>query len=407
MRKTDEFYIFLAFAALFVGILSPAFPSTSNSVVIGNTGNVSTTTVIAKSGSIDDVQAAINAVHAQGRGTVIIPAGTFAFNPNGTAIGVNGQPCGVISFGGINIIGAGAGQTILQETVDPPTVSGYGCSMITVNGNNKLPFRISGIKFQGYTGKTNENSGANGLIVCGAWDYRVDNCWFDSFDGGAIVAENAGVNGLNRGVIDHCKITETYKQNTPPAGGWVWAYGVIVWDIAASAWNSNDTSLLGQYYGTYDVAYIEDCTFDQCRHAVSESQNGYYVLRYCNITNAVPRNYGSIDVHGFNNGRGCEAYNNIVTATLGYSGAQASWLRGGMSTVFNNTFVNCASGVSLYYEGGHPVYNTYIWSNTMQGGGTAFVNNAPANYTENVSYFLYARPSYMPFTYPHPLTLAS
>jgi hypothetical protein len=407
MQKAEVWAILLALICLVV-IAFPTFSSALSNVVIGNTGNISTSTVTARSGSIDDLQAAINAVHAQGVGTVYVPAGTFIFNPNGTKVGVDNKPCGVVSYGGVSIIGAGAGQTILQETVDPPTVNGYGCSMITVNGNNKLPFRISGIKFQGYTGKTNENAGANGLMICGAWDYRVDNCWFDSFDNTAIMLENAGVNGLNRGVIDHCKITETYKQNTPPTGGWLWAYGFIVWDETASAWNSNDSSLLGQYYGTYDVAYIEDCTFDQCRHAVSESQNGYYVLRYCNITNAVPPNFGSIDVHGFNNGRGCEAYNNTVTATSGYPAAQASWLRGGMSTVFNNTFVNCASGVTLMYEGGpHPVYNTYIWSNTMQGGGTAFVNSAPTYYTENVNYFLYARPSYTPFTYPHPLTLVS
>jgi hypothetical protein len=390
-------------AVVFTEILSPAFSLILGSIVIGNKGNISTTTVMARSGSIDDLQAAINAVHAQGGGTVFIPAGTFPFDPNGTLVGPDGRPCGVKSYGGINIIGAGSGQTILNETKDVP-YSPSNIAMITVDGLNELPFRISGIRFQGFV--TNESTGNTGLTVFGASDYRIDNCWFDSFTGQGVQAVNGGVNGVNRGVIDHCNFTNSYKLKTPPSGGWLWGYGIIVWNLYDLAW-SNITTLLGRYYGAHDIAYVENCWFDRCRHAISESQNGYYVIRYCNITNEVPPNFGSIDVHGFNFGRGCEVYNNTVTATSGYGAAQAVWLRGGTSTVFNNTFVNCLYGVMLFSESDlqHQVQNTYIWGNTMVGGGTAFADQSNGAYTQNVTYFLYERPGYTPFTYPHPITL--
>lgn len=363
--------------------------------------------VTAASGGIDDLQAAIDEVYAQGNGTVYIPAGTFTFDPNGTAFGKDNKPTGVKSYGGIDIIGAGASQTILNETQDPPVIGYAGTSMISVDGTNEIPFRISGIKFQGHI--TRENVSAVGLQICGGTDFRIDNCWFDSFDSQGINAKGAVYPaGANRGVIDHCNFTNSYKEVAhPDSDEWKWGYGVIVWSLNPDTWADFDT-ILGEYYEATNVVYIENCWFNACRHAVSESQGGYYVIRYCNITNNVLPNYGSIDTHGFNKGRGCEAYNNTVTATLGYGAAQAVWLRGGENTVFDNTFINCSHGIQIYSESTafYQVKNSYFWDITMDGGGTWFQNNAPTDYTENVTYFLYERPDYTSFTYPHPLTYA-
>jgi hypothetical protein len=386
------FCIILSVLVAAAAILSPAFSSLLNKIVtIKSTGTISTSSITAKSGSIDDLQVAIDTAHANGIGTVHIPAGTFVFNPNGTMH--DGTPAGVTSFGGINIIGAGSDKTILQETVD--TVH----TMIHVDGSNGLPYEISGIRFQGYVGS--ESYSNTGIVLQGSTDYRVDNCWFDSFSGTAVIGQSSV-----RGVVDHNNFSNSYKTAAP--GNWTWGYGVLVWDLNPAAWSS-DASLLGQYYGATDIVYVEYNNFTQMRHCVTNSQNGYYVARFNTITNEIPWNFGSIDVHGFNDGRGCEAYNNTITATPGYNAGQAAWLRGGTNTVFNNTFVNEAYGVIIEYEGGtprdDPVNNTYIWSNTMVGGGAAFSNGAPATYTENVNYFLYARPGYTPFTYPHPLTL--
>jgi len=362
--------------------------------------------VVANSGSPQDIQAAVNTAAAAGGGTVYIPEGDFTFNPSGI-IGPANTPTGVISYGGINIIGAGIGKTILRETKDPPLINGYGTSMIAVDGRNNKPFRISGISFVGFV--SSEDYGNTALELDSCLDYRVDHCEFDSFSGLCVVAQNIG--GHNRGLVDHCVFSASYKLKSPPAGTeWQWGYGIMVWDKDYTAWSDIGT-LLGKYEGADDIIYVEDCTFKQLRHAITNSQNGYYVIRHCTIENAIPPNFGQIDVHGFNCGRGCEAYDNTVIATSGYPAAQAVWLRGGTGTIFNNTFVNHAYGVMLFretvavppYTHQNPVTDTYIWNNIMQGGGIAFSDQDA--YTENADYFLYARPNYTPYPYPHPLTL--
>jgi hypothetical protein len=351
-----------------------------------------------------------------GGGTVYIPAGTWDWDTF-TQVAPNSYSATVLIYGGVSLIGAGIGQTILKQTQSVPATRAQ-FDMLAVDGRNGFQTQIAGISFQGYTGYTNETAESCGVDMDGATDYRITNCSFDSFTNMAINAENVG-SGVNRGVIDHNVFSNSYKENTPPSGGWMWGYGVIVWDVTCTHW-SNFATILGQYAGASDIAYIENNHFTQMRHAVDESQNGYYVFRFNTVTNEIPENFGSIDVHGVNGGRGCEAYNNTIIATPGYNGAQAVWLRGGWDTVFNNTFVNCSSGVSLYFESagdGHTGYNTtndefydavwdtYIWGNTMIGGGTVFSDNSGGVYTQNVDYFLYARQSYTPYTYPNPLTL--
>lgn len=395
MQRADICAVFLVLAITLVGTLVPTF-SLQNSVIIGNTGEISTLKMNAKSGSIDDLQAAINAVHAAGGGTVIIPAGTFVFNPNGSTVGALNYRCGVKSYGGVNIIGQGINQTILQMTQN---VSFTSTAMIDVDGSNGLPYTISGLRFQGYC--PDEIMNRFGLVVTSSTDYRITGCWFDSFDGSSIIASSC-----IRGLVDHCNFTNSYKNNPPPAGGWVWGYGVMVWDISSTQWSDINT-LLGQYYGAKDIVYVEDCWFSQCRHCVTCSQNGYYVARFNTVTNEVPSNFAPFDVHGFNYGRGSEVYNNTF---YGNSAAgQAVWLRGGTNTVFNNTFFDCYYGVQIFNESApkYQVQDTYVWGNVMTGGGTAFKNAAPTVYTENLTYFLYSRPSYTPFVYPHPLTLQS
>ena len=364
-------------------------------------------TVYAASGGPSDLQTAIDTVHAQGNGTVYIPAGTFTFNWGSSKTGHKGWPVGVLSYGGVNIIGAGSNLTILQMTTPLsrnwllPNVGQE--SMIEVDGSNGIPYRISGIKFQGYANVSCESCTAVMISCARSTDYRIDNCWFDTcYIGVFAFGVGYGDPAPNRGLVDHCNFTESYKNATFQTYG----YGVWPYNYDSNQWSDID-DLLGQYYGTKDCMYVEDCWFNETRHAVTESQNGYFISRYNNFTNALPPNYGNIDVHGFNRGRGCEVYNNSVTGQVGYYAADAVWLRGGENTVFNNTFINCSRGIVLYNESAafYQVKNSYFWSNNMTGGGTAFVNNAVEAYTENVTYFLYARPAYTAFIYPHPFTV--
>jgi hypothetical protein len=71
----------------------------------------------ASSGLPSDIQTAVNAVVAAGGGTVFIPSGTFTFNPPTNGVGVTIPYTNVA----LNIIGAGIGNTILQETTTTTT----------------------------------------------------------------------------------------------------------------------------------------------------------------------------------------------------------------------------------------------------------------------------------------------
>lgn len=406
----------LVLTAVLIGAFGTCCVGSSllSTVVINSGGQIfagSPTNVIANSGSPADVQAAVDLVNAAGGGTVHIPAGTWNWDTF-TKLAPNNCYATVLSYGGVNIVGAGVGQTIIKQTSDPASSN---AAMLAVDGRNGKPLRISGISFQGHV--TTESTQNIGISMLGATDYRIDHCSFDSFANQAINAENVGA-GVNRGVIDHNAFDNSYKANPPPSGGWLWGYGIVVWDINNNAWTADINSLLGKYDGATDIAYIEDNTFNRMRHAVSCAQNGYYVFRHNTVTNEVPPNFGMADVHGFTGGRGCEVYNNTFIATTGYPAAEGVWLRGGTSTVFNNTFINCLTGVSLqpiecsYGHTGYvgnvwydTVWDTYIWGNTVQGGGIAFRDDSSGAYTQNVDYFLNARPNYTPYQYPNPITL--
>jgi hypothetical protein len=328
---------------LTTSVVSSAF---SRSVVISSYGAIDIHEITAQSGSPADLQVAVNMMNVAGGGTVHIPAGTWIWN-SFTKSAPNNSNCTVLSYGGVDIIGAGIWQTILMQTANPFVSGSSSPAMLTVDGRNGKPTRITGISFQGYNGAdTNESTGSVGITMVGVTDYRIDHCYFESFTTCGVSATKSSGNYVNRGLIDHCSFDNSYKANP---GTWSWGYGVIVSDMDYSQWSDIDV-LLGKYAGANDIVYIEDCAFNRMRHAVANSQNGYYVLRHSTITNEVPLNYGSIDVHGFNAGRGCEAYENTVIATAGYPAAQAVWLRGGTSTIFDNTFVNCSYGVQIYWE---------------------------------------------------------
>jgi len=371
----------------------------------GTTGTASifnySYSITAASGSIADLQAAINTVHAQGNGTVYIPAGTWNYDTF-DVIPDSIDPTAVVSYGGINIIGQGTGSTVFKETHD---VVKNKASMLNVDGRNGFPFRISGITFQGYV--YNENIENYGLQLWGATDYRVDNCWFDNFSDAGIGC-GRGSPGANRGLVDHCNFTNSYKGLNVPSK--IWGYGINIGDRDSGAWSSEST-LVGKFdSGSIDIVYVENCWFNASRHCITNNQNGYYVFRFNTITYAFA---GAIDVHGFNWGRGGEIYNNTVTYHAS-SPAAAMWIRGGTTTIFNNTLINFPIGVNLINETQSNPYSninhTYVWNNVPTGGGSEMqLSHAEGNTDpiENISWFHYARPAYTPYTYPHPYTVGT
>jgi hypothetical protein len=146
---------------------------------------------------------------------------------------------------------------------------------------------------------------------------------------------------------------------------------------------------------------------------VAANTGGFYVFRHNYVIVSKPYNsFGKagVDCHAggtdYPGARGLEAYNNTIVRGGG-TGDQAFKMRGGGGVIFNNTIQNVDTGVWLIKEDlpnneQHYVKNLYIWSNT-------YINvegqlDKDSFYQENTHYFLYAKPGYTPYQYPHPLT---
>lgn len=371
-------------------------------VVIKNTGQISTAKVTARSGSAEDIQAAVDTVAHAGGGTVYIPKGNFSFVINASKKTLGNWPCGVISSGGINIIGQGIGNTILYQPQEPPN-GGY---FFAIYGQNDRPVRISGISFVGWVKTVENDNRAIGLES--VTDYRIDHCSFVDFSGYAIGTGAIYYHGGNRGVIDHCIIDNPYKDNLDIPDR-AWGYGILAG--ADYAWEENIENLLGKYDGLRNVMYVEDCTFRRCRHCIAGNGGEWYVARHCTFTENEPRHFGFIDVHGFSEGRGLEAYNNeIIDVWSEHFGKYVGIgfvIRGGGGVIFNNTIKLCQFGVVLSRDPGTPegreVENLWIWDNNMMDVAVPFQDNG--GYIEGTDYFLYEKPGYTPYPYPHPLTI--
>jgi hypothetical protein len=376
---------------LLLGLISfsPVIALLSNTVLIKSQGTISTTQITARSGFPEDIQAAVNVVAAAGGGTVYVPEGNWTFNPSSWP--------GVTIPNGVNIIGAGIGQTVLylpnypQGGLANKPFSNRPFFYCTGNYETNKQVRISGITFQGHV--EDEEEALCGVEVVAIDNFRIDHCEFIDFDNAAIFPRDC------RGVIDHCIIDNPYKDKISDT---VWAYGIIVLGDYYT-WYSLD-QLLGKY--TLNTVYIEDCTFSRCRHSIASNGAGWYVVRHCVFTEPRPKNFGIIDVHGTDyGGRGLEAYDNLIIGAANYPASQAFWIRGGSGVIFNNTMQNISYGIVLMKESENRqfwVNNLYIWGNGMDGGTLLLDGD---NYIENVDYFLYAKSGYTPYPYPHPLTL--
>lgn len=392
MKISRHTKLLMLILLMFSGILySTSFSSLISNVVINNTGQIAFTKVWASSGYAEDIQAAVDAVAAAGGGTVYVPEGVFNWSASSFRQTVGARPTGVIIPGGVNVIGAGMDKTIIQLIEQPPANS-FAFAML----GDGLPIRVSGIYFKGRV--IDEESHSSAIYICDSDNFRVDHCKFEDWDESAIYTRYEG--GGHKGVIDHNIIDNPYKDTV----GGNWAYGIIVtaYYNVPNLWKPIDY-YLGKYVD--NVVYIENNLFRRCRHSIASAEGGYYVVRYNTFEEPRPKNFGIIDVHGGDpGGRGLEAYNNTIKGAQGNGASEAFWIRGGGGCIFNNTMINISLGIGLYVESENPIYQVkdlYIWNNAMDGG--ALLGNY-GDYTENVDYFLYAKPNYTPYQYPHPLT---
>lgn len=376
-----------------------------------NAGTVNTDEVVAQTGSVEDIQSAIDESESKGGGIVRIPAGDWLFDATPTNR--------VTIHGGVSVFGAGKFLTNLTLLPDATYDS---TTMFYVDGSNQLPVRISGITFIGRTGEAAAYTGDEGVLLDNAKDFRVDNCSFHYLGSAGVAVFNSKISLTSQGVIDHSDFYDIYKPGAEEAGTG-YGYGVGIEKTYSRTgqekiWNDDINFYLGKYQ---NVTYIENNYFSGTRHAISAYASGAYVARFNTFTNMhVFYGSGHADVHGaypdgVYGGRYMEVYNNTFLNPANdpnyprmFTYAKALRMRGGGGVFFNNVGTNYAYLVALATDAGNPsnpkcgVRDLWLWNNTYDH---AYIENEASEAVQDVDYFLYEKADYVPYPYPHPLTL--
>jgi hypothetical protein len=333
----------------------------------------------AKSGSRDDIQAALNL--AKSGDSVMIPAGNFVFNGGATL------------NGGITIMGAGKDKTTLRRTTSGDSW------MFTVNCSNGGKFVLTGLTIIGLS--PNMSPGIKLSNNCK--DFRIyDNSFRKCMD------RAIEIYGNTRGVIDH----NEFIDNNLTA--------IVIFGDGNEAWK-RPLDL-----GSAEGIYIEDNFFRQeviassnMHHHVASNNGSRYVFRYnkCDDGNLTS---SAVDAHGQKfywprGSRRYEVYGNTFNAKRRWVSMN---MRGGDGVIFNNVFTGSYSyPIRLIHEGnagdGNCTYpcvdqirQLYIWDNTYNGKGFEVFSEHPQIVKLNRDYFVKQMTGYVPYMYPHPLTFS-
>ena len=398
-------------------IVLPVLSSSSNTITITSSGQILTPNVTAASGSASDIQAAVDFIIAHGGiGNVSIPEGTFNFVEVG-------EPWQTVTVpAGINILGAPTerdadGQVIEWKTVlvmpwDVPGDDTVGIpSWFRINGNGdpNTPSRFSDIKLVGYRSINPSSTSMHAAIsVVSVIDFRIDHCSFEHTTAGVRVGTEYLGTPRFRGVIDHCKLINLYGSPTPFESRNI-DYGVHVF----LEWHENVWEPIEQVLGHYNdyTVFIEDCYFKKWRHCVCANNGGHFVFRYNTIEEDF--GYGSLDVHEYRtetSGRAAEIYNNIFSDPEEDWGKYAIKWRGGGGVAFNN-IVTGYKRLAYLVENAEVQEETYqphdiwVWNNNLPGDCVDV--SVDGDIQEGVHYWRNAPHTfnYIPYPYPHPLTL--
>jgi len=332
------------------------------------------TTVRAKSGSRDDIQAAIDA--APENGTVIIPEGTYELK--GPKIDIKKS---------ITIAGEGVAKTTLKvksalDWIFHAVYNGF--------------LRITGLNLEG------NGSGGGVKLRSDNMNFRIDNCTFRDFGTRAIET-----NGNIRGVIDHNQFLENKITD------------IVVYGDNDASWNRPAE------LGTDDAVYVEDNLFKHEKkgnwHSIASNRGSRYVFRY-NTINDGSHNTNPVDAHGnYYYGRGSrsyEIYGNTINSKHSYQGM---FIRGGTGVIYDNTFNGGFTNpiVLIDYRssqkprmGSYPsidqINDVHIWNNRYENQEAipeVLDRGANRDYIKHGrDYHTKKKENYKPYTYPHPMT---
>jgi hypothetical protein len=439
LKHIKPYFIF-SILVIVLGILCviPANSLLMTNIVIKSHGAISTGPY-ARSGSAEDIQAAIDWVVANGGiGDVYIPAGTFNFVEVG-------EPWMTVEIpAGVNIFGAPTERDVEGQVTEWKTVltmpyeAPSGSEFFHIKGEQdpNKPSRFSDIKLVGYR-EINPTSTTMyfGVIMDDILNGRVDHCSFRNL-GESGVAFWVGAYGMGgrkeygrtftSGVIDHCSFVNT--AGVPYGSDGTWNTRTVGYGVAMSRggyseeWDENIENVFGQYT-PYSV-YIEDCYFERWRHCICSGAGSHWVLRHSTISNDF--GHGSVDSHAqawiyegrtIVGTRAAEIYNNQFVNPVNeqpYSALDVFWQRGGAALFFNNTISGYDLAVYLSQEAPDTIekcqiHDTYIWNNNLGGAQEISVWTDKKPIEEGIDYFRHAPQTfnYEPYPYPHPLTLES
>jgi len=410
-------------SAVLAGTLypSPAISSSTNSVIIGSSGQISISAITAASGYWQDIQVAVNEAATYGIANVYIPEGTFDF----VNVSEDWTGARVVISAGVNLFGAPTERDANDQVVEWKTVlvmpwdvpTGRTWFRIIGTSDPNKPSRFSDIKLVGYRTfdetSTSMHTGlyAGGGNEGGVINFRVDHCYFLNTAGGGVYAHGSAAQyGPDTicGVVDHCKFVNTAGVPAPYDSRTV-SYGVYVsrgggWGFDNEPWEDDISEVLGNY--TDYTVFVENCHFEKWRHCVVSRNGAHVVLRYSTIQ--YDFGYGSIDLHGDYSGRALEVYNCTLSDVITPPAQKdAIWQRGGGGVIFNNTVTDYTKFTCLTRENPSEEYwphDIWVWNNSLPTGVPPVTSDGPV---EDVDYFLHAPHTfnYQPYPYPHPLTL--
>ncbi len=245
-----------------------------------------------------NIQTALNA--AVDGDTLIIPAGNFIFNSV------------ITTTKKISLYSTGC-TLYRSEAVSDATLLGWGSMFIfNINDRASSGITVRGITFKSKVGSITPNDGGSTcadylLKFINCTGFIVTACAFQNFGNAAIYVQH--YDDLASGLIysntfTHCKGYD----------GLGLGYGVVIVGNC-DGWESSPQ------FGTGNFIFIENNTFDGCRHAIAGAGSALYVGRYNIILNNLIGQ--GLDAHermaltGLNKFavRACEFYNNTLTNT--------------------------------------------------------------------------------------------
>lgn len=342
-------------------------------------------------GTQPDLQTAVDALN--GPGVVVVPPGQWEHLGSLD-----------VAHDDVTIIGAGSEHVTLARK-PPPSSAGdavrdlYTAPFVKTKGTSG--FRLAHVAIQSWPASGGTEDLDVGVLLSTATDFRVDHCSF-RFTGDSGVKTT----GESHGVVDHCRFEDIYEETIGNYG-----YGVSVYGVGEHA---------GEPFGSARATFVEDSTFEGCRHAVASNRGARYVFRHNTVrANTVSH---AVDTHGAEyppspkpdcdpcydadpGNPGTEwavVHDNLVEAP-GYDG-YAITLRGGKGLVYRNTVRDYATAIRLSRQTPQPTGPVYLWDNDVVAP-TQLVVGVGACCGSGPEWETTEPPGYTPFAYPHPLVL--